>query len=586
MAERFGSDVMVDALCTLGIEYIALNPGATLRGFHESLVASGKLPIVLALQENVAVGIAHGYARTTGRPMAVGLHDLVGLQTGSMAIFNAYIDLMPMLLLGGSGPSDATRRRPWIDWVHAASDQGAFVRSFTKWDDQPTTLDATMHSLARAYEITTAYPTAPTYVTLDAGVQEDVVSEDPVNPLWSTSTRLIRRSSPTVSDDDLAIVAETLAGARAPLIVADLAGRTATAFAALITLAEALGAPVADLGGRLNFPNTHWANLPGLHWARLAEADVVLAVDVRDLYWALARTDVVHRSFGWVPNPDAQIFALSGTALLERPPVQRSAAAWDRITAFLPADSAVALPRLVAMVHELAASSAVAERRDARVAALKDAASRGGPSAQRVHVDSRAAGEITPNRLAVGTWNAVAAHPWQLAYAFGATGHAVRRTWDLTNWNCFLGSSTGGGLGYGVPAATGCALTHRADDTVVVDLQPDGDFLYTAQSLWTAAAQSVPLLVVMCNNRTYNQDRMHQAEMGEARGRGTDVSLGIDIEKPAIDFAGLARSQGVEAFGPVSDAAELDATLSRAADIVRTEHRPVVVDAVITRDRS
>jgi benzoylformate decarboxylase/acetolactate synthase-1/2/3 large subunit len=156
----------------------------------------------------------------------------------------------------------------------------------------------------------------------------------------------------------------------------------------------------------------------------------------------------------------------------------------------------------------------------------------------------------------------------------------------MDEFNCYLGISGGGGLGYGVPAALGAALAHRHDDTLVVDIQPDGDFLYTASALWTAAHERLPLLVVMANNRTYNQDRMHQTEIGHQRGRDTDVTAGIDITGPDVDFATLARSQGVEGIGPVTDAAELPATLARAARIVREERRPVLVDAVMNRDRS
>src|SRR5262249_13524143 len=153
-------------------------------------------------------------------------------------------------------------------------------------------------------------------------------------------------------------------------------GRSAAAYEALIRLAEAVGAPVVDLGGRHNFPNTHWAAATGPHWQRLAEADVVLSIDARDPYWAMARTGVAARDFAWVPRPDAKVFVLSGSALLERAPLHRSPALWDRAT-LLPADSALALPRLAEMVTDLLAgheARAGDEDRAARIAALQAAA--------------------------------------------------------------------------------------------------------------------------------------------------------------------------------------------------------------------
>src|SRR3712207_8229232 len=54
----------------------------------------------------------------------------------SMALFNAWCDRMPLVLIGATGPMDASERRPWIEWIHTARDQGALVRHYTKWDDQ------------------------------------------------------------------------------------------------------------------------------------------------------------------------------------------------------------------------------------------------------------------------------------------------------------------------------------------------------------------------------------------------------------------------------------------------------------------
>lgn len=588
MAERYGSDLIAEVLQTLGIEYVVYNPGATLRGFQESVLAAGAPPMILALQENIAVGMAQGYAKTTGRPLAVALHDLVGLQTGSMALFNAYMDMVPVLVLGGSGPADATRRRPWIDWVHSASDQAAFVRSFVKWDDQPASLGAMVHSLHRGYSAATSFPQGPVYVTIDAGLQEDLVTDGYANPLWRPDAGLARRAATTVADAELAAVAEALVTARAPLLLADHAGRSREAFEALVELAESLGAPVVDSGARHSFPNTHWADVSGPHWDLLAAADVVLSIDPRDPYFSLARTDVANRDFGWIPRPDARVFLLAGAAPAERSPVQRAPGVWDRVSAVLPADSSVALPRLAAMVAELLAAPGArtgepAELRSGRIAGMRRAWAGNCPADRRAGA-ATGGPSITPTRLAVSTYRAVADGPWQ--HSFGPLYGTVRKTWDLSGFNATLGIPVGGGLGGGVPASMGCALAHRHDDTIVVDLQPDGDFLYTSSALWTAAAQSLPLLVVVANNRTYNQDRMHQSEIGRARGRGVDPGSGIDITGPDVDFASLGRGQGVEAFGPVVDPAELDATLVRAASIVRTERRPVLVDVVMTRDRS
>src|SRR5438046_5900247 len=131
----YGSDLVVELLHAVGIEHVAINPGATFRGLHDSLVnyAGARGPeLVLATHEEIAVALAHGYAKAKGTPMAAVVHDIVGLQHASMAIFNAFCDHVPILVLGATGPMDTTRRRPWIDWIHTALVQGTQVRDYVK----------------------------------------------------------------------------------------------------------------------------------------------------------------------------------------------------------------------------------------------------------------------------------------------------------------------------------------------------------------------------------------------------------------------------------------------------------------------
>ena len=114
--------------------------------------------MLLCLHEESAVAIAHGYAKVTGRAMAAAVHSNVGLMHATMAIFNAWCDRMPVLVLGATGPVDAAKRRPWIDWIHTARDQGALVRPYTKWDDQPASPGAAREALMRAMWIANTAP--------------------------------------------------------------------------------------------------------------------------------------------------------------------------------------------------------------------------------------------------------------------------------------------------------------------------------------------------------------------------------------------------------------------------------------------
>src|SRR3954465_15948562 len=172
---EWASDAVAEMLRALEVPFVALTPGASYRGLHDSLVnhlGNERPEIVICLHEEHAVAVAHGYAKVTGGPMAAGLLAHVGLMHATMALFNAFCDRVPLIALGATGPVDAALRRPWIDWIHTAADQAALVRPYVKWDDQPSSAAAAVEALVRADRVTRSYPSAPVYVCLDAALQE------------------------------------------------------------------------------------------------------------------------------------------------------------------------------------------------------------------------------------------------------------------------------------------------------------------------------------------------------------------------------------------------------------------------------
>src|SRR6201988_4102660 len=181
----WGSDAIAAMLRELDIPYIALNPGASYRGIHDSLVnylGNRRPRMLLCLHEESAVALAHGWAKVTGRPMLAIVHANVGLMHATMAIFNAWCDRAPMIVLGATGALDATRRRPWIEWIHTARDQGALIRNFTKWDDQPSSIGAAQEAVLRANMIPQKPPAGPVYINLNLELQEDEIAAAPPLP--------------------------------------------------------------------------------------------------------------------------------------------------------------------------------------------------------------------------------------------------------------------------------------------------------------------------------------------------------------------------------------------------------------------
>lgn len=558
---RYGSDLVVDLLREAGVEYVAFNPGSTIRGLHDSLVhaESGPHP-VLCLHEGIAVGVAQGYAKACGRPMAVLLHDVVGLQNASMYIYNAWCDRVPMLLIGGTGPMSKSRRRPWIDWIHTATAQAEAVRHYVKWDDQPHDLDSVVESFARALTTAVACPPGPVYWCLDVDLQEqplpDTLSPQPLGAYAVPA-------APAPRAEDLDEVADLLRGAELPLIVTGLAGDTDEGFRALVELAELLHAPVLDVGPRLAFPTSHelWAD--GVQ-ELLPQADLVLLLDVDDALGVLRRIG---------SDTSRPVVAIT-TGHLRMRSWAHDYQSLVPVLRHLTADSVPALQGLLTRLRADPGPAAQRERRQ-RLTAGRVSDSR--EQWRRTAEKSTENATVPLDRLIHEVGRALAGRRYVVAA--GTNERLEHRLWDLAEPRQWCGHTGGGGLGYGVAAAVGVAIA-TGPGTVVVDVQADGDLLYAPQALWTAARLRLPLLVVVHNNRCYGNTAGHAREVAAARGRppGGEYA-GSGLTDPEVDIAGLARSMGVAAWGPVRDPQQLGPVLETAVTSVLSG-APALVEVI------
>src|ERR1700691_336463 len=308
-APGFGSDVIAEALRSLDIPYIALTPGASYRGLHDSIVnylGNTKPQMLLCLHEEAAVAIAQGYGKVTGKAMVTAVHPNVGLMHASMAVFNAWCDRMPVVVLGATGPVDAAKRRPWIDWIHTARDQGALVREYTKWDDQPSSPAAAREAILRGTWIANTAPQGPVYINFDAEVQEMKVSDQ------LPSIDIARYMPPITTAAPSELIrqaAAMLKDAKQVLILAGRASRSEEAWNARVALAEALNARVvSDLKIGASFPTDHplYLGAPRALTPESVEGlknvDAILSLDWVDLAGAL-------RYAG--PHPSAKVIQIS-----------------------------------------------------------------------------------------------------------------------------------------------------------------------------------------------------------------------------------------------------------------------------------
>ena len=569
VVERPGSDFMVDVIKALDLDYMATNPGASFRSLHESLVNYGrntKPELLTCMHEESAVAMAHGYAKAAGKPMGVLVHGTVGLQHAAMGVYNAWCDRVPIMMFAGNG-LDANKRRPGTEWNHSVQDAALVVRDFVKWDDAPMSLQHFAESAMRAYKIALTPPCEPVLVIADIDLQEDPIHEQNLR-----IPKLAVSRPPQGERAALAEAAKMLVNAQAPLIVADRMARDQEGVKALVELAEALQCPVVDLGGRMNFPTTHYLCHSERRRELVREADVVLLLEVADPWGEFNTFSDPHKIQRWVAKKDVKVINLSMQDVYIR-------ANYQDFQRYLPADLSIngdaqtSLPLLTEEVKKVGTSALQArgEKLRAEHNTMKQRARDGAAIAWD-------ASPVSTARLTQELWGQIKNDPWSLVVSDRVTW--ARRLWPVTQHHQMLGGSGGQGVGYALPGAVGAALANKQKGLLSVTFQPDGDMLYAPGALWTAAHHKIPILFLMHNNRAYHQEVMHLQRMAAVHKRRPDTyAVGTTIDNPNVDFAKLAAAYGVWSEGPISDPAKLGPTIQRALKVVKGG-APALVDVV------
>jgi thiamine pyrophosphate-dependent acetolactate synthase large subunit-like protein len=542
-APGFGSDVVADTLRALDIPYIAVTPGASYRGLHDSIVnylGNSTPQMLLCVHEESAVAIAHGWAKVTGRAIATAVHSNVGLQHATMAIFNAWCDRMPVVVLGATGPVDAMKRRPWIDWIHTARDQGALVRGYTKWDDQPASPGAAREAILRGTWIANTAPQGPVYINLDAEMQEAKLTE----PLPLIDAARCTPAVTTAASADLVHeAAALLKSAKQTVILSGRMARSEDAWNARVALAEALNARViTDLKIGASFPTDHPLYVGAAHALTpdsadvLRATDVVLSLDWVDLAGALKLAP---------PTPAAKIIQVSLDHRIHN--------GWSMdyqglpaVDLFISADPDAVVPELVLTLGAGGRSRQALPPR----AAPAGEEPRGCTNEHIARVLKRVVGErpVTLTHLPIS---------WE------------DRWWTFRHPLDFLGSDGGGGVGGGPGISVGAALALKNSGRLAVAVCGDGDFLMGVTAVWTAVHYKIPLLFIIANNRSFYNDELHQERVARMRDRPVENKwIGQRMADPEIDIAAMGRAQGALGIGPIANSADLAPALEKAIAVV------------------
>ena len=570
---RPGSDFMVDVIKTLNIKYLPANPASSYRAIHESLINYGKnsMPEFLTCtHEECGVGIAHGYAKITNKPLMTLCHGTVGLMHATMNVYNAFCDRMPVVILAGND-LDAAHRPPGVPTVHSAQDINAIVRDYTKWDDTPVSAQHFAQSFVRAYQIATTPPYAPVVLSLDDGLATEPV-RDFGQKLYIP--KFVPTAPPAGEAGAVREAARLLINAERPVIVADRAANTQRGMNFLVQLAELLQAPMVRERGRLNFPTTHYLGRPA---SVIAQADVVLGLELTD-YWATVNKFVDNNAEG-VGTITSTIKL--GTKLISIGTLQlMTKANYQEFQRFQSVDVPIAgdveatLPALIEAVKYALTDdrkNMIAQRGEAT---RKDH-EKGRDATRQAAAIAWDASPISTARLCAEIYAQIKDLDWSLVPSSGDVSGWPLRLWPMDKPYHWTGTSGGYGVGWGCPASVGGALANRDEGRFSVAIQSDGDLMYAPGALWTAARHKIPLLSVMHNNRGYHQEVMHVQRLSNFRNRvanlGNDLGpVGTSIMNPDIEYHKLAQSMGWWAKGPITDPAELGPAIKEAVAVVKS----------------
>ena len=578
---RPASDFMVDVIKSLKIEYIYSNPASSFRGLHESLINYGKntMPEFLTVtHEEASVAMCHGHFKATGKPQMAMMHGTVGLQHACMAVYNAWADRVPLLMIGGND-LDASKRPPGVPTVHSAIDINALVRDFTKWDDQPVSCQHFAQSMVRAYKYAMTPPYGPVMIGLDAGAQQASLKPEEKD-LYIP--KYVPPSPPHADPAALRETAKLLVNAENPVIVADRCARTQAGMNSLVQLAELVQCPVVNQPNRINFPNTHYLSAgPGV----LRNADFILGLELTDIWGTIN---------GWVDNgehdghgimesrhrKDVKLAHINSVELNTKANLQ-DFQRFMPVDVLMPADAEASLPLLIEFVKQ----AITANRKT--VFEQRGAARRKAYAQARANMKQRAAlgwdaSPITIARMTAELYPHIKDLDWSMVNSSsGAQGWPLS-LFPMDKTYRWLGRSGAAGQGYGPPAAIGAALGNKSLGRFTFSYNGDGDFMYVPGSLWTATHHNIPMLMMIHNNRGYHQEVMHVQRLSNRRNRVANLGktmgpVGTSIENPDIDYATLAKSMGWWSAGPIKDPAELGTVLGKAVQVVRAGE-PALID--------
>lgn len=550
MTKMTGKRALMEMLRAEGVEYVFGNPGTSETPILDALEDYPNLKYVLATQEGAAMGMADGYARASGKVAFVNLHIETGLANGISLLHNANEGGTPLVLTAGN--KDIRKL------AHDRTDLAEMVRLFTKWTAEVTHPEQVPSVIRRAFLEAKTPPTGPTFVAFSVNALDGEAEMDIV-----PSPRSYSRTAP----DAQAIqdASQILASASNPIVITGDRLAQSGGSSEAVRVAEMLGARVySTFYSEMQFPTGHPQFMGRVNpvvpaFRKLvADADAVLAVG----------TNVFSGFFyfsGRTLNP--------ATKLVHIDSAYREVGKSEPTDVGIIADPKVALGQLAdALESDMSGSAQEAAKGRAAAAALEKSAQNAAwqdrvknrwdikpMSAERMMTEI--AGVLPPETI-IAEDAITSADPLHGAMKFNEPGS--------------LYGDRGGALGWGMGGVLGVKLAQP--DRPVVAVVGDGSSMITVQALWTAAAENIPVVYVICNNRTYrvlklNMNTYKREVLGEDPPRSKYLAMDFAIP---FNIAGIAEAMGV--YGrTIEDPADLAPAMREALAL----GKPAVLDVVI-----
>jgi len=565
-----GAEAFVEMLNNNGVEYIFLNSGTdnfpVLEAIQRMVEQERAVPqIILCIDETTAMFAAHGYYQNTGHAQVVLVHVDAGTINIGGAYHDAQRDRAAILVCAGRAPSTfggvaRGGKDMNIHWIQEQPDQNGIVRTFTKWDYEIRNNESLNWVMTKAFQVAEAEPAGPVYLTLPRELLIEEMQELQLPP----AGRHGQPTAPAADPTALAVLADWLAGAERPLIIAGSSGRYKETVPVLTAIAELTGAPVQGaIGTRLNFPTQHPLNAQTCGAPTVYDADVILVVD---------------HDNPWIPDQET-LEPSAKVAWIDMDPTKDTIPMWSYPADLMfHASSKVMLPQLLKALEtrmtaadkaraakriEAYTANTVAERARLREVALSHKDERPIHPLWAAYCLEQVITEdaIVMNEGMSGGW------PW-----IALSDRKVPGT---------VFTSGGSSLGWGLGAAIGAKLANPDRD--VIALEGDGSFVFArpTSAFWAAEKYHTPFLTIIYNNSQHMATVNSWARTyPDGAGKTTGEFLGTAID-PSPDYAVLV--QACRAWGEtVEDPAEIEPAIRRGLERVHAG-QAAVLDVRIAR---